>query len=47
MDNEHFKPEDYVWRKDANLSGIPGVLNCFKHGNNYSKNKFILFCKIA
>ena len=51
MDNDdpnvQFKPEECVCGKDANLSGIPGVKDCPKHGKDYIEYKCRFCCKIA
>ena len=45
--NVHYKPEELICGKDANLSGIPGVKNCPKHGNEFIEYKCKFCCKIA
>ena len=51
MDNDNpnvqFKEEDCVCGKDANISGIPGITNCSKHGKEFIEYKCKFCCKIA
>ena len=51
MDNDNpnviFNEKDCVCGKDANVSGIPGITDCSKHGKEFIEYKCKFCCKIA